>query len=115
MVLGMTQTVEDLRTRETLLRENRTLRWKIKLLGKQTGKQGTRIYELRNENAALRAGLLVSPGDRERLFAQLREVQADNQRLCDMLSSVKVPIGDNMYAQTPEQAAVLDRFIETGE
>ena len=55
-------------------REVRTLKWKLKLLGKQLGKAGQTIHELRNSNAALRLAVTVHPGDYERLLQQNREL-----------------------------------------
>lgn len=122
MVLGMTYTVQDLRSPETLRRENRTLLWQVKQLGKQLGKQGDTIFRLRNEAAALRLASLLTPGDYHRMLTQLRESQAetqrlrvDNRRLRDRLTVEKVQVGDNLYAQTQGQADALNHFIETGE
>lgn len=107
MVSGMTQTVEDLRTPETLRRENRTLRWQVKQLGKQLGKQGRRIYELRNETTSLRMAVLVNPGDVRRLMAQLREVKAENAQLREKLAARdKVQVGDNFIGGLVSDAVV---------
>lgn len=66
----------------------RGLQWKLKQLGKQAGKQGQTIFELRNENAALREAVHWSPGDRARLYGdlrrtavELRRAQEENRRL----------------------------------
>jgi len=74
-------TADDLRTPETLKRENRTLAWKVKNLGKQLGRAGETIYRLRNENAALRQGLQLRPGDYERLYQQHLLALRENERL----------------------------------
>lgn len=74
-------TEDDLRTPETLKREVRTLAWKVKNLGKQLGRAGETIYRLRNENAALRQGLQVAPGDYERLYQQHLLALRENRRL----------------------------------
>jgi len=74
-------TADDLRTPETLKRENRTLAWKVKNLGKQLGRAGETIYRLRNENAALRAGLQLTPGDYTRLYQQHLLALRENDRL----------------------------------
>lgn len=69
-----TRTIEEIRRSEAdFKRENRTLRWQNKNLGKQLGKAGSTIFELRNLVAAIRQGLLVTPGDYTRLLNQSRE------------------------------------------
>lgn len=89
MVSGMNNppTSEDLRTLETIHSENRTLRWKARQLGKQSGRQGRTIFALRNEVAALREGLKVHPGDYTRLLTRFRSLQEENQRLREKLAA----------------------------
>lgn len=87
-------TSEDLRILERLRQENRTLRWKAKGLGKQLGKQGQTIFRLRNEVAALREAITVSPGTIQRLIASTQELVvlnddlvAENLRLREKLAA----------------------------
>lgn len=80
-------TSEDLRILERFRQENRTLRWKAKQLGKQLGKQGQTIFQLRNENAALRDALSVSPGEMHRLVARVRELVLENCELREKLAA----------------------------
>jgi hypothetical protein len=69
-------------------REIRTLKWRLKLLGKQLGKSGATIYALRNENAALRLNPeLRSTGDYRRLLNQLRDSENENRRLREKLQT----------------------------
>ncbi len=55
-------------------REVRTLKWRIKLLGKQLGRAGQTIHELRNRCAALSLAITVNPGDYQRLLEQNRDL-----------------------------------------
>lgn len=73
------------RSADELNREVRTLKWKLKTLGKQNGRQGTTIYGLRNEVVALRVGLSVFPGDYKRVLQRLREAEEENRRLREKL------------------------------
>jgi hypothetical protein len=68
-------------------REVRTLRWQLKQLGKQLGRAGATIYQLRNEVAALRGMASVSPGDYKRLLNQLRDSETENRRLREKLTA----------------------------
>lgn len=83
-------TTADLRTSETLRRENRTLQWKAKNLGRQLGKAGQTIYELRCEIALLRGAVTYRPGDIARLLAQLRAAEARIERLQEKLATAEV-------------------------
>lgn len=65
----------------------RNLQWRLSLANKQLGKQGETIFHLRNENAALREALVVTPGDRTRLLNQLRDEQIENHRLQEKLAA----------------------------
>lgn len=76
-----TQTVED------LARSVRNLQWKVKNLGKQNGRQGQVIHDLRNANDALRASESHrSLGSYRGLLAQLRASEAENARLREKLA-----------------------------
>jgi predicted nuclease with TOPRIM domain len=77
---------------DELSRENRTLRWKLKSLGKQCGKQGQRIFELRNENAALREGREVKMGDYLNLLRSYRAATKEIRRLRGLLDALDEPI-----------------------
>lgn len=68
--------------------EVRTLKWKLKTLGKQLGKQGQVIFDLRNQVDALRhTEGARSVGDYRRLLAQLRASEEENRRLREKLST----------------------------
>lgn len=106
-------------TRDGLLVVIRNLQWKLKTLAKQCGKQGETIYRLRCENAALREAVKFDPGDRARLFAQLRTAEVENRRLREKLAAADepvpyVPVDDNLYAQTPAQAKAVEDFVNNG-
>ena len=65
-----------------IVRENRTLRWKLKSICKQNGRQGQTIHDLRNLVDALRhTADQRSIGDYRRLLARLRYVEAENRAL----------------------------------
>lgn len=68
-------------------REVRTLKWQNKQLGKQLGKAGAQIFALRNENAALREAVQWGPGDRARLYNEVRELSVENRRLREKLEA----------------------------
>lgn len=68
-------------------REIRTLKWQVRQLGKQLGRAGATIHQLRGANAALREMAARSPGEYDRLFAQLRAAQVENRRLRDKLDA----------------------------
>lgn len=67
--------------------EVRTLKWKLRNLSKQNGRQGATIFALRNEVAALREANTFNPGDRARLFAEVRALNVENRRLRDKLDT----------------------------
>lgn len=72
-----TMNIEDLIRRLEALplaRDLRTARWKARDLGKASGRQGQRIFELRNEVAALREILQVRPGDYKSLLQNNRDL-----------------------------------------
>lgn len=58
-------------------RQVRTLKWRVKQLGKQLGKAGQTIHELRGANAALRMIANYSPGDWERVLNTNRRLAQD--------------------------------------
>lgn len=68
-------------------REIRTLKWRVRQLGKQLGRAGTTIHQLRGANAALRETVEHPPGEYQRLFAQLRAAQIENRRLREKLDT----------------------------
>lgn len=68
-------------------REIRTLAWKFKAICKQNGRQGQAIFALRNEVAALREANTFNPGDRARLFAEVRALSVENRRLKEKLAT----------------------------
>lgn len=75
-----------------LSREIRTLKWKNKELGRSCGKQGARIYDLRNEVAALRQALTIDPGSYRNLLANLRETRRDNATLAEENRDLKARV-----------------------
>jgi len=68
--------------------EVRSLRWKVKQLGKQIGKASATIYALRNENAALREAVTWTPGDRARLYSEVREQAVEIRRLESVVANL---------------------------
>lgn len=80
----LAEAVNDLRDLEI-----RTLRWKLKSICKQNGKQGQTIHELRNEIATLRWGRSIKMGDYLRLLNQLRMVAAENRSLREKLDALE--------------------------
>jgi hypothetical protein len=72
----------------TLKAEVRTLKWKLKSICKQNGKQGQTIFDLRNQVDALRATAGErSIGDYRRLLQQLRASEEENRRLREKLAA----------------------------
>lgn len=76
--------------------EVRDLKYKIKQLGKQCGKQGQTIHHLRGEVAALRRLVNISPGDLERIMAgnagmraESKSLRAENEKLRRELAKTK--------------------------
>lgn len=103
----------DSPTNNELLRENRTLRWKAKQLGKQLGRQGQTIFRLRNEIAALRSVIAVKPGDLERLFDSSRELRVEGQRLRDQNAELQKQLAD-WLAGKPQLANFGDEATLAG-
>ena len=68
--------------------EVRALRWKIKQLGKQAGKQGQTIYELRCQLAELRS--LMSKEQRGYVRTLEREVTRLAERVEDLVAEAAV-------------------------
>ena len=75
------QTLLETLNSEDLARTVRTLKYQKKLLGKQLGKAGATIFDLRNQVAALREIVQFTPGDYKRVLARLRDAEAENRRL----------------------------------
>lgn len=75
-------------TRDELVREIRTLRYRQKQLGKDLGRAGATIFALRNELAAIREVRgQISPGDYRRLLNEKRSVDTENRRLREKLAA----------------------------
>lgn len=94
--------ISDLKdlNRDALIREIRTLRWKLRSTNKQCGKQGQVIFDLRNALDALRHTQgFRSIGDYRRLLAEKRAVEAENRRLRAVLATQVpipyLPVGDD--------------------
>ena len=68
--------------------EVRHLRRKVKELGKQNGKSSATIYALRNEAAALREAVTWNPGDRARLYNEVRELNVENRKLREQVEAL---------------------------
>lgn len=66
--------------------EVRTLKWKLKTLAKQNGKQGATIFTLRNENAALREAVTIDRGAYQRNLERLRAAEAEVRVLREKLA-----------------------------
>lgn len=87
-VTSMTQQEKpDNRTPEELKREVRTLNWKLKTANKQSGAQGKKIYELRNEVTSLRLLQQLTPGDYRRLLDQNRDQAREIAQLQEKLAA----------------------------
>lgn len=71
-------------------RENRTLRYFNKQLGKQLGRAGETIHRLRAEIALLRSMGGINAGDYQRLLEQKRAAEAENARLRDKLAGAEL-------------------------
>lgn len=68
--------------------EVRELKWKLKELSKQNGRQGHTIFNLRNENAALREA--ISPDHRrgyQRNLERMRLAEAEVAALQEKLNA----------------------------
>lgn len=112
-------------------REMRTLRWRNKSLGKQLGKAGQKIHELRCALAECReingkiarGDLRDLQRDVESKAETIAELRQHNERLADqniellekLRASEKVEVDDSIYAQNQTQADAINRFIQTGE
>lgn len=92
-------------------REVRTLRWKLKTLGKQLGQAGERIHQLRTEIEYLRTGITVSPRDHYSSLERMRAAEAEVEKLRKQIKELENPPAaqdDSAIAGTVHEAEVWD-------
>lgn len=90
---------------ETDSHEIRTLRWKVKTLGRQLGKSGERIHQLRTEAEYRRAIAMVDPRG---YSANLERLRAAETRVNELLTHIKEL--ENPGTQLTEQE-IADGFV----
>lgn len=72
--------------------EVRNLRFKVKSLGRELGKAGARVYDLRCQLAEAQSMLHISPGSYRSTYVRMVEAEARNDALQARLKELENPV-----------------------
>lgn len=72
--------------------EVRSLKFRLKNMGRELGKAGHRVYDLRCQVAETRSLINISPGSYRSLYVRMKETERKNEELQARLKEIENPV-----------------------